>query len=75
MSLTRTTVYLDPKMHRAIKMRAAQMSMSVSAVITEALQLSLREDAIDLQAIKDRVSEPSRSYESVLKDLKKDGLL
>ena len=61
MSLTRTTVYLDPKMHRAIKMRAAQMSMSVSAVITEALQLSLREDAIDLQAIKDRVSEPSRS--------------
>lgn len=75
MSLTRTTVYLDPKIHRAIKMRALQMSMSLSAVITEALQLSLKEDAIDLQAIKDRVSEPSRSYEAVLKDLKKDGLI
>lgn len=75
MSLTRTTVYLDPKIHKAIKMRAAQMSMSLSAVITEALQLSLKEDAIDLQAIKDRVSEPSRSYEAVLKDLKKDGLI
>ena len=75
MSLTRTTIYLDPKIHKAIKMRAAQMSMSLSAVITEALQLSLKEDAIDLQAIKDRVSEPSRSYEAVLKDLKKDGLI
>ena len=75
MSLTRTTVYLDPKIHRAIKMRAVQMSMSLSEVITEALQLSLKEDAIDLQAIKDRVSEPSRSYEAVLKDLKKDGLI
>ncbi len=75
MSLTRTTVYLDPKMHRAIKMRAAQMSMSVSAVITEALQLSLREDAIDLQKIKDRIGEPTESYDAVLKELKKDGLL
>lgn len=75
MSLTRTTVYLDPKIHRAIKMRAVQMSMSISDVITEAVRLSLREDAIDLQAIKDRVSEPSRSFEDVLKDLKKDGLL
>ena len=75
MSLTRTTVYLDPKMHRAIKMRAAQMSMSVSAVITEALQLSLREDAIDLQKIKDRSGEPTESYDAVLKELKKDGLL
>lgn len=51
------------------------MSMSISDVITEAVRLSLREDAIDLQAIKDRVSEPSRSFEDVLKDLKKDGLL
>ena len=75
MSMTRTTIYLDPKIHRAIKMRAVQMSMSLSEVITEALQLSLKEDAIDLQAIKDRVSEPSRSYEAVLKDLKKDGLI
>lgn len=75
MSLTRTTVYLDPKIHKALKMRAAQMSMSISEVIGEALRLSLKEDAVDFQAIKDRISEPSRSYEAVLKDLKKDGLL
>lgn len=75
MSLTRTTVYLDPKIHRAVKMRAVQMSMSISDVISEALCLSLKEDSIDLEAIRSRVSEPSRPYEAVLKDLKKDGLL
>ena len=75
MSLTRTTVYLDPKIHRAIKMRAVQMSMSISDVISEALLLSLKEDAIDLQKIKDRIGEPTESYDAVLKELKKDGLL
>lgn len=72
---TRTTIYLDPKIHRALKMKAIQMSASLSALITEAILNSLKEDAIDLQAIKDRANEPSRSYEAVLKDLKKDGLL
>lgn len=72
---TRTTIYLDPKLHKAVKMRAVQMSMSISDVITEALLLSLKEDAIDLQKIKDRIGEPTESYESVLKELKKDGLL
>lgn len=72
---TRTTIYLDPKVHRALKMKAIQMSASLSALINEAILDSLKEDAIDLQAIKDRANEPVRSYESVLKDLKRDGLL
>ena len=75
MALTRTTVYLDPQIHKAVKMRAAQMAMSISDVITEALQMSLREDAVDLKAVRDRVAEPSHSYETVLRNLKKDGLL
>ena len=73
--LTRTTIYLDPRVHKALKIRAAQMSMSISDVVSESLLLSLKEDAIDLQKIKDRVGEPTVSYEAVLKELKKDGLL
>lgn len=73
--LKRTTIYLDPKLHQAVKMKAVQSHSSVSDLVTEALRLSLKEDAIDLQAIKDRIREPSRSYEAVLKDLKRDGLL
>jgi len=73
--LKRTTVYLDPKLHQAVKMKAVQSHSSVSDLVTEALRFSLKEDAIDLQAVKDRAKEPTRSYEEVLKDLKRDGLL
>ena len=71
----RTTIYLDPKLHRAIKIKAIQINSSISEIIKEALRLSLKEDAIDLDAIKDRASESSRSFEAILKDLKLDGLL
>ena len=71
----RTTVYLDPKLHRAIKMKALQVNSSISEIISEALKLALKEDLIDLGAIKDRAYESSRSLEDVLKDLKRDGIL
>lgn len=75
MSMTRTTIYLDPRVHKALKVRAAQMSMSISDVVSDALLVSLKEDAIDLRKIKERIAEPSVSYDAVLKELKKDGLL
>lgn len=71
----RTTIYLDPKLHQAVKIKAVQLNVSVSDLVNEAVKLSLKEDAIDLAAIRSRVSEPSQPYESVLKNLKKDGLL
>ena len=71
----RTTIYLDPKLHRAIKIKAIQINSSISEIIKEALRLALKEDAMDLDAIKDRAHEPTRSFEAVLKDLKRDGLL
>ena len=75
MMTRRTTVYLDPKLLRAVKIKAVQMSVSVSDLISESIRLSLKEDDIDLKAIKNRIGEPARSYEAVLKDLKRDGLL
>lgn len=71
----RTTIYLDPKLLQAVKIKAVQISVSVSELVNEALRLSLKEDAADLDAIKNRENEPSRSFETVLKDLKRDGLL
>ena len=71
----RTTLYLDPKLHRAIKLKAVQISMSISQLVNEAIRLSLKEDATDLKAIQDRKDDPRRSFEDVLKDLKRDGLL
>jgi len=73
--LRRATVYLEPRIHQAVKIKAAQMDSTVSDLVNEALKLSLREDAIDLQAIRERKREPARSFEAVVADLKRDGLL
>ncbi len=72
---TRTTVYLEPRVYRALKVKAATTERSVSALINEAVILSLREESIDLEAFEKRAKEPSRPFEDVLKDLRRDGLL
>ena len=48
---TKATIYLDAKLHRAAKVKAAQTNNTLSAVMSDALRESLREDAIDLAAI------------------------
>jgi plasmid stability protein len=69
----RATVYFDPELHRALRVKAAETERSMSDLVNEAVQLSLAEDAEDLAAFADRVKEPSLPYESVVKDLKQRG--
>jgi hypothetical protein len=66
---------MDPKLHKVLKLKALHMKSSISELITEALRLSLKEDVIDLKAIKTRLKEPARPFESVLNKMKKDGLI
>ena len=75
MAPTRTTLYLDPKIHKALKIKAAETDSSISALVNEALVEALREDADDLDAIRKRAKEPSRPFEEALAELKRDGLL
>ena len=75
MSHTRTTLYLDPKIHRALKVKSATTDRSISDIVNEALTESLREDSIDLEAMRKRAKEPSRAFEKILVELKRDGLL
>lgn len=72
---TRTTVYLMPKIYRALKVKAALTDRSVSDLINTAVMEALREDVLDLEAFDKRAKEPLRTFESVLKDLKRDGLV
>jgi hypothetical protein len=72
---TRTTVYLQPKVYRALKVKAAITDQSLSELVNTAVIEALREDAIDLEAFVKRSKEPSRPFEKVLADLKRDGLL
>ena len=70
-----TTVYLDPRIARAAKVKAALVDRSLSDLVNEALAHGLREDEADLRALRDREKEPERAFEDVLRDLKRDGLL
>ena len=71
----RTTIYLDPELHKALRMKAAASSKSVTALINDAVRESLAEDTEDNAAILVREKEPSISYDEMVKRLKKDGLL
>jgi hypothetical protein len=69
----RSTVYFDPDIHQALKMKAASTDSSLSEIVDEAVRLLMLEDQEDLQAIADRVAEPVITYDALLKDLKKHG--
>jgi hypothetical protein len=69
----RATVYFDPEIHRALRMKAAETDSSLSELVNEAVKMSLAEDAEDLTAFRDRVAEPNIAFEDVVKDLKKRG--
>lgn len=73
--VNRTTVYLEPGLHRALKIKAAVTDQSISELVNNALRESLREDAIDLAAFRKRRHEPSRPLEDVIADLKRKGRL
>jgi len=69
----RSTIYFDPQLHQALKLKAASTESSLSELVDEAVRLFMSEDEEDLAAFSDRVNEPEISYETLLKDLKKHG--
>jgi hypothetical protein len=72
-SQKRATVYFDPALHRALRLKAAETDRSMSDLINEAVRLSLVEDAEDLLAFEERSGEPDLSFETVVKELKRSG--
>jgi len=69
----RATIYLDPIVHKALKLKAVETSRSVSDLVNEAVREALAEDAEDLAAFEERANEPLLSYDEMVKRLKKDG--
>jgi len=69
----KATVYLDPEIHRALKIKAAATSRSISELVDDAVRHELAEDEEDLRAFEERANETTVSFEKVLKDLKANG--
>ena len=71
----RATVYFDPSLHKALRVKAAETERSLSELVNVAVRQSLAEDSEDLAAFEDRSEEPSLAFAEVLKDLKRRGKL
>jgi len=69
----RATVYFDPEIHRALKIKAAVTSKTLSEIVDGAIRHELAEDEEDLRAFDERAGEPAVPFEEVLKGLKADG--
>jgi hypothetical protein len=72
-SAKRATVYFDPEIHRALRLKAATTERSISELVNEAVELSLREDAEDLEAFAERRDGPQLSFDDVVQDLRRRG--
>lgn len=71
----RSTVYLDPDLHQALRLKSAHSRRSMSEIVNDALRQALREDEEDLAAVRGRAREKTLGYEELLARLKADGTL
>jgi hypothetical protein len=74
-SAKRATVYFEPEIHRALRLKAATSDKSISDMVNDAVKLSLAEDAEDLEAFEKRKREPNLDFEQFVKALKRRGKL
>ncbi len=69
----RATVYFEPEIHRALRLKAAATDRSISDMVNDAVKLALAEDAEDLAAFEERAHEKSVDFETVVMSLRRRG--
>jgi hypothetical protein len=69
----RATIYFDPELHRALRLKAAETDRSLSDLVNEAVKFALLADAEDLSAFAERAREREQPFEDVVKDLRRRG--
>ena len=73
--MKRVTVYFEESLHKALKMKSAEISTPVSDLVNDAVRSALLEDAEDLEAFKERENEPVIDFEAFVASLKENGKL
>ena len=71
----RTTVYLEPDLHRALRLKAIEADTSISDLVNTAVRQVIAEDAEDLAAFDERAAEASVPYGDFVQSLMRDGKL
>ena len=68
--LQRSTIYFEPALHHALRLKAAATERSISEIVNDAVRAALSEDAEDLAAFDERMDDSSVSLETVVRDLR-----
>ena len=71
----RSTVYFDPQMHKALRLKAAQENGLISDIVNEAVVLLASEDADDIADFDSRKNEPTVDCANFVASLKNDGIV
>lgn len=71
----RATIYFEPDLHRALKLKAAATDQSISEMVNRAVRLAMAEDAEDLLTIDGREAEAEIDFSDFVKSLKQRGRL
>ncbi|MGI9027524.1 MAG: CopG family transcriptional regulator [Candidatus Saccharimonadales bacterium] len=71
----RTTITLNDKIYRALKIQAAESSESISSIVEDAIKFQMLEDLDDIEEAKKRENEPTHSFDELVAEFKKEGLL
>ena len=74
-TVKRSTIYFDPAIHRALRLKAASLDVSISDIVNDAVKQTLSEDAADLEVFEKRRREPSLDFEDVVRAMKRSGKL
>lgn len=72
-SQLRATVYFEPDVHRALRLKAAASDRSISDMVNDAVKSALAEDAEDLEAFAKRKNEKSVSFDTFVQGLRRRG--
>jgi uncharacterized protein YjbK len=71
----RTTITINDKLFRALKMRAAETDETISQLVEDAVKYQVLEDFEDIEDAAKRQNEPAHSFDDLVKQFKAEGLL
>ena len=55
--LKRATIYFEPELHTAARLKSAHTNRTISDIVNDSLRVALREDQDDLDAFEKRAGE------------------
>lgn len=71
----RTTITIDDKLFKNLKVYAASTGETLSSVVEDAIKNQLLEEADDIQEIQKRSNEPLAPFDKLVTEFKSTGLL